>query len=598
MESPSETPQAEASARTFSQVVFTNIPHSYSPSVAATCHYTLTAGYQPHPRDWVGIFKVGWSTTKEYHTFVWAEHSQDGQEPMTNIAVFKDYYLPKDETEFYQFCYIDNSGQVRGASTPFSFKGAAETNMESIPDDDILFITTQEQVEQSLHEKTELQKELDRIKEEFKTLKLALQKEQRDLACLKGQNEQKEKDNVLLVRELDQIKEQNGILVSTLQLKQQEVENLKVELSVQKIAQMDAQQQSKAELNKPNRSSSFDEPTSPNETHTQEKYDRAVLKIKQLKQEREELKRKLDAQTDEILSLGSKLREGERDLLKARDSVHLIQVDLQSSEKEKERLSAELQRLQELLQNVNEVKRENQELHQRLSQQEVVQNSPDGELKDLYETVARQLQDTQGKLAHEKEESVNYKTRAALLDKELQGVKKQLDRVAASLDQEKQKSSKVELQFTEAREALDEQDNKIHEKEHMIRLVCREKEDLTRENENLKNDIEGLRKVYADLQEASQYMQPDTTSADRNSSTSQQDTPEQVQHVYETIDDNPVTEEEPILVCRHCQESFPGITHIELEQHEGSHRVCPFCTLMCDSMEQSVFEDHVYSHEL
>lgn len=52
------------------------------------------------------------------------------------------------------------------------------------------------------------------------------------------------------------------------------------------------------------------------------------------------------------------------------------------------------------------------------------------------------------------------------------------------------------------------------------------------------------------------------------------------------------------LVCRHCQEVFPCITRRELEAHEQSHRVCPFCTMICDTMEQSVFEDHVYSHEV
>lgn len=41
----------------FSQVVFTDIPHSYPPSTHITCCYT--AAFQPDPRDWVGIFKVG-----------------------------------------------------------------------------------------------------------------------------------------------------------------------------------------------------------------------------------------------------------------------------------------------------------------------------------------------------------------------------------------------------------------------------------------------------------------------------------------------------------------------------------------------------------
>lgn len=52
-----------------------------------------------------------------------------------------------------------------------------------------------------------------------------------------------------------------------------------------------------------------------------------------------------------------------------------------------------------------------------------------------------------------------------------------------------------------------------------------------------------------------------------------------------------------IKVCQHCQESFPGISEDELELHEQSHRVCPFCTLIFDDGEQQAFEDHVYSHE-
>ncbi|CAB1327347.1 unnamed protein product [Coregonus sp. 'balchen'] len=48
--------------------------------------------------------------------------------------------------------------------------------------------------------------------------------------------------------------------------------------------------------------------------------------------------------------------------------------------------------------------------------------------------------------------------------------------------------------------------------------------------------------------------------------------------------------------CRHCHEWFPGITQDELELHEDSHRVCPFCTLICDGMEHAIFEDHVFSH--
>lgn len=120
MESSTQAPATDSSARTFSQVVFNDIPHSYPPSTSVTCCYTLTAAFQPNPRDWVGIFKVrkqqqqqqqmccflisislwvlsiffvqvGWSTTKDYHTFVWVDPSLDvsGQQYVTRQAVFK-----------------------------------------------------------------------------------------------------------------------------------------------------------------------------------------------------------------------------------------------------------------------------------------------------------------------------------------------------------------------------------------------------------------------------------------------------------------------------------------------------------------------------
>lgn len=61
--------------------------------------------------------------------------------------------------------------------------------------------------------------------------------------------------------------------------------------------------------------------------------------------------------------------------------LELQQIDLQSSEKEKERLAAELQKLRGLADSMDEVKQENRELCRRLSQQETVQNLPKDDLK-------------------------------------------------------------------------------------------------------------------------------------------------------------------------------------------------------------------------
>ncbi|XP_053197862.1 calcium-binding and coiled-coil domain-containing protein 2-like [Scomber japonicus] len=214
----------------------------------------------------------------------------------------------------------------------------------------------------------------------------------------------------------------------------------------------------------------------------------------------------------------------------------------------------------------------------------------------------KQLQELQTKLSAEKEESKNSKRRADFLEGELMQVRGQLDSVAETLDQIQRRSSKQEMKLLEAHEMIADKEGIIEEKEHNILLVKKEIEDLVKENENLKGDIDELRRVYADYQAAPSsssvdppaYVQPDDVQP---AASSIQDGSEQSENLYETIGSEE-PEEEQALVCRHCQERFPGITQQELEQHEQSHRVCPFCTMICDNMEQSVFEDHVYSHEL
>ncbi|KAF1373562.1 hypothetical protein PFLUV_G00240200 [Perca fluviatilis] len=598
MESSTEAAATGPTARNFSQVLFIDIPHSYPPSTPVTCCFTLTAAFQSNPRDWVGIFKVGWSTTKDYHTFVWVEPCLDvvGQEAATRQAFFKDYYLPKDEVEFYQFCYIDSTGQVRGASTPFCFKTPVEQSIESSPDDDLMVITTQEQVEKSVREKADLQKKLDQIRKENETLKNDLQKEQQEAASFKGQNKQKDKEMSQLVKEMDQMKEQNENLKSLLQQQLKETDNLKEEMLTQKTKQMEIQQHDVTEQKKRSQSLSLDGASRTNE----EKYDRAVMKINQLKEEREELRGKVDAQSVEISMLNSKLREEERELFKLKDSIQLLQVDLQSGEKDKERLTAELQRLQSIAHNADDVKNENQELRRRLSQQLTLQNCPDDDPRVRCEALVSQLQDAQGKLATEREETKNAKRHAEFLNEELLQTREQLEKMSLSCDQAERSSGKLELQLREAHEMIADKETIIEEKEHMIRLVRHEKEELDRENQNLTSDITELRRVYAEVSAAppadSTHTQPDNTSASRD--WQQPETPEQPENLYENIESVPDPEEEQALVCRHCQECFPCITQNELEQHEQSHRVCPFCTMICDNMEQSVFEDHVYGHEL
>ncbi|XP_055746897.1 calcium-binding and coiled-coil domain-containing protein 2-like isoform X4 [Salvelinus fontinalis] len=668
----------------FSQVVFQEIPNSYVSNVALTCCYTLTAAIQPNPRDWVGIFKVGWSTTKDYHTFVWVEPSLDliGLETVRKQVLFTAYYLPKDDSAFYQFCYVDSNGQVRGASTPFCFKTPGEQSTDCSLENDLLVIITQEKVEQREREKEELVMELGQLKEQNETLRNALKEQQQEIDHLKlsneelyqadgntentqenarkheeltentklmddshrGQEEQvgkSEREKEELTMELGQLKEQNETLTCALKEQQQEIDHLKEskEELVQLVSKLERQQQntreheelaqnaksmdesqrgqeeskeellqvvSKLERQQQNtreheelaqNAKSMDESQRGQESLTTicEKYERALITIKQLKKEREELKGKIEVQSVEIAQLSPRLKESEQESHKLKDHIQLLQVDLQSSEKEK--LSAALHRVCGVTHDLQDLKTENKALRRSLSEQEQQPlQMVDSDWKEQYQALLGQLEEAQTQLHKELQASNNTRKRAEQAERELEELKECMESPAMTSDQTKQESSKLEMQLSELNEI-------IEEKENMAEIAKVEKEELSRENQDLKRDIERLRKEFDDIQAAPvpmQYPNPYGSSTDPNTNKEQQQEADSLHfgNPYETPGTATNLEEELSLECRHCHESFPGITQDELELHEHSHRACPFCTLICDGMEQALYEDHVYSHEV
>ncbi|XP_061598747.1 tax1-binding protein 1 homolog A isoform X2 [Cololabis saira] len=173
----------------FAHVIFQNVGKSFLPQAPLECRYTLTPYITPHPKDWVGIFKVGWSTARDYYTFLWSPMPEN-YEPGSTVhrtVVFQGYYVPKSDGEFYQFCYVTHAGDIRGASTPFQFRPATPTEelltvTEDDNNSDILVVTTKtgllERVEEAQQERRELLKAMRLLQEE----KQQLQEEQKRLA--------------------------------------------------------------------------------------------------------------------------------------------------------------------------------------------------------------------------------------------------------------------------------------------------------------------------------------------------------------------------------------------------------------------------------
>uniref|UniRef100_A0A6I8PM93 Calcium-binding and coiled-coil domain-containing protein 2 n=1 Tax=Ornithorhynchus anatinus TaxID=9258 RepID=A0A6I8PM93_ORNAN len=220
----------------FTQIIFTNVEKRYVPGRDVTCRYTLTLNFVPRRKDWVGIFRVGWKTVREYYTFMWASlprdlHSESAREQEVQ---FKAYYLPKDD-EDYQFCYVDQDGVVRGASVPFQFRAESE--------DGILVVTTQEKVKElegeidslksgnselqraqetqnwemksaqerlvSVQEQTgTLQKENQELKGQLESLMVIKEKLEQQVSFLKEENKRLEGDKAHQEEELQQLQDQ------------------------------------------------------------------------------------------------------------------------------------------------------------------------------------------------------------------------------------------------------------------------------------------------------------------------------------------------------------------------------------------------------
>ncbi|XP_040291098.1 calcium-binding and coiled-coil domain-containing protein 2 [Bufo bufo] len=138
----------------FSQVIFTNVQQFYKPNTDVQCKFRREQSFASNSKDWIGIFKVGWKTTREYFTWISARTSVD------DTVLFTAYYLPKDD-DYYQFCYVDYNGEVRGASIPVQF-------CHNIPedDDDILMVTTEMEMMRTNQENAELKKVVEKLTEE------------------------------------------------------------------------------------------------------------------------------------------------------------------------------------------------------------------------------------------------------------------------------------------------------------------------------------------------------------------------------------------------------------------------------------------------
>uniref|UniRef100_A0A8C6L046 Tax1 (human T-cell leukemia virus type I) binding protein 1a n=1 Tax=Nothobranchius furzeri TaxID=105023 RepID=A0A8C6L046_NOTFU len=178
----------------FAHVIFQDVGKSFLPQAPLECRYTLTPYITPHPKDWV----VSWSC----------------------------YYVPKSDGEFYQFCYVTHTGDIRGASTPFQFRSATPTEelltvAEDDSSSDILV-----RVEEAQQERRELLKAMRLLQEE----KQQLQEEQKQLV----REREQERETCCLLRTHNQVRRRDGSLRDRLKKLTAERDGLESQLKNEK----------------------------------------------------------------------------------------------------------------------------------------------------------------------------------------------------------------------------------------------------------------------------------------------------------------------------------------------------------------------------
>ncbi|KAK0135046.1 Calcium-binding and coiled-coil domain-containing protein 1 [Merluccius polli] len=188
-------------------VVFHNVGQMYFPETRVECHYSLTAEHHWSSKDWIGLFQVGWSSVKDYHTYTWAlvpEGYAVGAD-VNSCALFQAFYLPRPSPVEYQFVYVTEGGEVCAHSRNFTFcspkpldeletmkedRGEEEGDGDEEEEEMLLVIPKaqllQSQLEDSLKEQEGVKLELEMSQREMETEMSKHKVAQREWECERG----------------------------------------------------------------------------------------------------------------------------------------------------------------------------------------------------------------------------------------------------------------------------------------------------------------------------------------------------------------------------------------------------------------------------
>ena len=192
------------------KVTFLNVLGAYVPGETVLASYKLSENYEVNNRDWVGLFRVGWSSNRDYYTFEWAPAKEE--EGLIRSVKFSGSRLPPDDGLFYQFCYVSRSGSIKGASRPFQFSASIRSStaddlelIEVNEEDSLLLLRSKNETKVSELEKkvTELTQHQINVEESFVKVKSEKAGLEDEIEALKAENETTRDEIVVVKQELE-----------------------------------------------------------------------------------------------------------------------------------------------------------------------------------------------------------------------------------------------------------------------------------------------------------------------------------------------------------------------------------------------------------
>nr|XP_039260559.1 tax1-binding protein 1 homolog B-like [Styela clava] len=507
----------------FSQVVFPDISDYFPPGKNVRVSYVLASSLEPSSRDWIGLFKVGWTTAREYCTFVWAPKLSNDAKDRSVTVEFTAYYLPNDENEFYQFCYVSKQGNIHGASTPFQFRNLTDGDQLVEVEDETGMIVLktktaalQEQVERITSQKEKLEGKINELTNEKEALLSDLAKVQDELASSKKANEDQEKHCKELEEEIDNLKESLKTLNS-------EIEQANVKLAKQK-AELDGAAFAIAKLTKETLgmkenlekayTSHKEEISSLNEQiHSK---DQKLVESDGLMQEMKDKLRKLELKSDDLQQKNSQSNT------QAQESMDKIKKEQEEAElkavryKEerdlfKDQFAHSEEARRDIMQNMaklkNEIQAKNEEIiekNQKLLALEEKAKMLRNELKESNKLSVLQKSTAESELGNIEDKLNACEASKRLISTELTEARDCRDKLMSELHQVKQERDNVTRQLESTQRQLNEFENNFYDmkekaedaEQKLAESMCNitdEKLKAKQMEENLKEEISILK---------------------------------------------------------------------------------------------------------